>query len=335
MGGEARLGSESERSRATFILKNVTANTQFSIICAIFGLIVLFSILSPYFLSLNNMLNIGQYASIMGILAIGETMALLTGGFDISIAAVAAFCGMVTAIFIQTFEQPLGISIFMGLLAGAGAGAVNAFIHTGLKINPLITTLSTMSIFRSLAFIVNEGKTVTITNDAFLEIGRSSILGIPSCFFFMIILMIVMGYVLMQTGFGRKLYCIGGNKYASFLSGINITRTKFIMFILIGIFSGFAGILMASQTGAGLSSAAMGMEMNVIAAAILGGVSLAGGKGNMQGTFLGVFLLAMIQNGMVMINVQSYYQNLVKGIILVVSVYIDVLRNGQDDVKAQ
>jgi ribose transport system permease protein len=335
MGGETRLGSESGRQRATFILKNVTSNTQFSVICAILGLMVLFSVLSPYFLSLNNILNIGEYASIMGILAVGETMALITGGFDISVAAVAAFCGMVTAMFIQTFEQPIGISILMGLLAGAGAGAANAFIHTMLKINPLITTLATMSIFRSLAYIVSEGKTITIVNDDFLAIGRSTILGIPSCFFFMIVVMIVMGYVLSQTGFGRRLYSIGGNKYASFLSGINITRTKFIMFIMIGIFSGFAGILMASQTGAGLTNAATGMEMNVIAAARLGGVSLAGGKGNMQGTFLGVFLLAMIQNGMVMINVQSYYQNLVKGIILVISVYIDVLRNGQDDVKAQ
>jgi ribose transport system permease protein len=219
------------------------------------------------------------------------------------------------------------------LLVGAAAGAVNAFIHTTLKINALITTLSTMSIFRSLAFIVSEGKTVTITNNEFLEIGRGTIIGIPSCFLFMIILMLIFGYILSQTGFGRKLYSIGGNAYASFLSGIKINRVKFMMYILIGMLSGIAGVLMASQTGAGLSNAANGMEMNVIAGVILGGVSLSGGKGNMLGTFLGIFLLAMIQNGMVMINVQSYYQNLVKGIILVVSVYIDVLRNKSDDVK--
>jgi ribose transport system permease protein len=326
-----------EKTENNFVvsLKKLTGNTQFSVICAIIGLGALFSILSPYFLSLDNILNIGQYASIMGILAIGETMALITGGLDISIAAVSAFCGMIVATMLQDLQQSIFVSILAALFVGALAGAVNAFINTTLKINPLITTLSTMAIFRSLAFIVSDGKTVTITNNQFLEIGRGTLLGIPSCFLFMMILMLIFGYVLSQTSFGRKLYAIGGNKYASFLSGININATKFIMFILIGILSAFAGVLMSSQTGAGLSNAAYGMEMNVIAGVILGGVSLSGGKGNMLGTFLGIFLLAMIQNGMVMINVQTYYQNLVKGIILVVSVYIDVLRNKPDDVKMQ
>lgn len=316
------------------ILKNLVASTQFSVVCAIVGLGILFTILSPYFLSLENLMNIGVYASVMGILAAGETLALITGGLDISIASVAAFAGMVVATLIQA-GYDVTLAIIAALAVGAFAGALNAFINTALKINPLITTLSTMSIFRSLAFITSSGKTITITHNGFLAIGRDFTLGIPNSLLLMVLVFVVVGYILSQTSFGRRLYAIGSNKYASYLSGINITRSKYALFTLAGIFSAFAGVLMASQTGAGLPQAANGMEMNVIAGVILGGVSLSGGKGNMIGTFLGVFLLAMIQNGMVLLNIQSYYQLLVKGVILVIAVYIDVLRNGGDDVKAK
>ena len=309
------------------VYKKIIGSTQFSVMCAVFALGVLFTILSPYFLTFQNLLNIGAYAAIMGIMATGETMALITGGLDISIAAVAAFAGMIVATLIQS-GYPIWVSIIVALLGGTAAGTFNALLNTKLRINALITTLATMSIFRSLSFIVSSGRTITITNDQFLEIGRGDVLGVPNLLLLMILVMAIGGYVMSQTSFGRKLYAIGGNSYASFLSGINITKVKFGLFMMGGTFSAFAGILMASQTGAGLPQAANGAEMNVIAAVILGGVSLSGGKGNMIGTFLGVFLMAMIQNGMVLLSIESYYQLLVKGVILVIAVFIDVLRNG-------
>lgn len=314
---------DANKTRISIDLKSTT----FNVLIAYIAICIFFGILSPYFFSLKNFLNIGAYASIMGILATGLTMALITGGLDISISSIAAFAGMIVSALLKA-EYPTIVCILAALCCGLVGGLLNGTIITKFKINPIITTLGTMSIFRGLSYALVQGKSITITNEAFLQIGRGFTLGIPNSIIIMILSYIVIGYILSSTPFGRKIYAIGGNSYASYLSGINVNKTRFLLYLIAGVMSALAGIIMTAQNGAGLPQAGTGIEMDVVAAVILGGVSLAGGKGNVVGTFLGVLLLATVANGMVLLNIQSYYQLIVKGGILILAVLIDAVRGG-------
>ena len=310
--------------------RSVKLSTELVLLSAYLIMCLIFSLASPYFLSLNNFLNIGLYGSIMGIAAVGMTLVLLTGNIDVSIGSVMGLTGVTMATLLQR-NVPLPVAIIIGLSIGAFGGFVNGIFVTRLRINSLIVTLSTMAILRGLAFVLCGGLSIVITDVGFRWFGRDYVLNIPVSLLLMVIFYIVFAYILKNTKFGRRVYAVGGNSRASYLSGINIKHVQVWVFTISGLAAAVGGFLMAAQTGSGLPQAGTGLELDVIAAAVLGGTSLSGGKGKIVGTLLGVMIMSTLSNGMVLMNVPSFYQQIAKGCVLLIAVFLDSLRMGNKD----
>lgn len=301
--------------------------TEFTLFIAYLVMLLFFTIASPYFFNMRNFLNIGLYSSIVGTSAVGMTLVLLSGGIDVSVGAIMGLVGVAMGMMLQA-NYPMPLVVLSGLIMGTFCGLVNGLIITKLRINALIATLSTMAIFRGLAFVVCGGLSVLITSVDFRWFGRGYLLNIPVSLIIMIVFFIIFGYILKNTKFGRRIYATGGNPRASYLSGINIRRIRIWVFTISGFTAGLGGLLMASQTGSGLPQAGQGMELDVIAAVVLGGTSLAGGRGKIIGTLLGVLMMSTLSNGMILMNVPSFYQQIAKGCVLLLAVMVDTIRVG-------
>jgi ribose/xylose/arabinose/galactoside ABC-type transport system permease subunit len=313
----------SEASKKYFSLKS--SNNNVSLIIAFLAMCILFSLLTPHFLTLENFINIGTYSSIIAIMAFGLTVAMILGAMDLSQYAIATASGMLIAL-LNRIETPIGVAIILAILMGVVLGAINGIIVSFFGVNAIITTLGTQQIFRGIAYIVSDGKNITLKNEFFSFLGRGYVLGIPIVMIFMAIIFAITFYVLKYTPFGRKVFAIGGNAYASYLSGINIKRVKMGAFIYSGITAALGGILLSAQIGVAMPTAGIGSEMDVIAAVILGGVSLAGGNGKVSSTLLGILILQTISNGLTLLSVQSYWQMIIKGFVLILAVLLDVMR---------
>ncbi|NLA92153.1 MAG: ABC transporter permease [Spirochaetales bacterium] len=302
-------------------------NSEVTLLIALFLIGLVFTILSPYFLTIKNFLNIGIYSAIIGVTATTTTLALIQGCIDISVGSIMALTGMICAILLKSGAS-MFVAIVIAFAAGVAGGAFNGLMVSKAKINPMITTLSTMTIFRGIAYLSNDGISIVINNNSFKWMGRGYIGPIPFIIILMLIAYFAMWYIAKYTAFGRRIYATGSNPRASYLSGINTSRMIFVVYILNGMMAGISGILMAAQSGAGLPIAGEGYEMTIISACILGGTSLSGGKGSIWGTFIGVIMLTTIANGLTMLAVQTFWQHIIKGIILLVSVLIDSIRSG-------
>jgi len=302
-------------------------NSEATLLVALFLIGTVFTILSPFFLSIKNFLNIGIYSAIIGVTATTTTLALIQGCIDISVGSIMALTGMVCAILLKS-GMPMAFAIIIAFSLGIACGAFNGLMVSKAKINPMITTLSTMTIFRGIAYLSNNGISIVINNNSFKWIGRGYIGPIPFIIILMLSAYFIMWYISKYTAFGRKIYATGSNTRASYLSGINVTRMIWIVYMLNGMMAGTSGILMAAQSGAGLPIAGEGYEMTIISACILGGTSLSGGKGSIWGTFIGVIMLTTISNGLTMLAVPTFWQHIIKGVILLISVLIDSIRSG-------
>ena len=307
-----------------FFKKNMTTITVLLIIYAL--LILVFSLLTPYFLSIRNLFNIGQYASVLGLIAIGMTIVILSGGLDISVGSIVAVTGMIVA---TTFPEngSVILMIALGLAIGLVCGSINGFLIAYAKITPIITTLATMSIFRGVAYLWTDSISVFIVNDNFKWIGRGYLGVFPIPLILMLLVFLVFWGILKYSGFGRKVYAIGGNAQACYLSGIIVRRVQLKIYIVCGVLSGLAGTMLASQTSSGLPQAGLRIEMDIIAAVVLGGTTLAGGKGHVFGSLIGVLILATLGNGLTLLNVPSFWQLIVKGFVLLFAIVLDVVRS--------
>lgn len=301
-------------------LTTVNLILTFIVICLVFAS------QSEFFLTLDNFLNIGRTLGVVGIVAIGMTMVLITGGVDISVGSVAALSGVVTSTLWINSGVPLGLATLVGLLSGMLVGLFNGFMITVVRINPLITTLASFSIVRGLAFVLSEGQTNQLNNEAFKFLGRGEILGMPVSLVLMITLYVFFFIVLHHTRFGRNLYAIGGSTEASRLAGIDVSRHLLIVYVTSGLLAALGGIIISSQLASSAPRAAVGLEFTVIAAVVLGGTSLAGGKGSLVGTLVGVFILRVLDNGLVQMRVSSFYQDVVGGLMLLLAVGFDQIR---------
>jgi ribose transport system permease protein len=287
-------------------------------------LMIVLSVLSPYFLSVNNFLNILVAISTIGIMSVAMTMVIVSGGIDLSIGSVVAISGVIVSQFSQFMPMPLAILI--ALVVGVIIGSINGIAVTRFNVNPLITTLGMLSIVRGFAFVFSGGLTHDIFDESFGFLGRGYLLGIPFQVIVMVILFLLTAWVMRQTIFGRAIYAIGGNAQASRLAGIPVRRLQMIVYILSGLSAALGGVFLASQLSAGAPAAATGIELSVIAAVILGGSSLNGGKGTIWGTLLGVLILGTLNNGLTLLNVSSYYQDVARGLVLLLAVGLDQLR---------
>ncbi|MBV9230609.1 MAG: ABC transporter permease [Chloroflexi bacterium] len=284
-------------------------------------LIVVLSILSPYFLSVNNFLNILVAVSTIGIMSVATTMVIVSGGIDLSIGSVVAIAGVIVSLNI-----PIPLAILVALVIGVVVGCINGFAVTRFNINPLITTLGMMSIVRGFAFVISGGLSRDIFDEGFGFLGRGYVLGIPFQVIVMVVLFLLTAWVMRQTTFGRAIYAVGGNAQAARLAGLPVRRLQMTVYILSGLSAALGGVFLASQLSAGAPAAATGIELSVIAAVILGGSSLNGGKGTIWGTLLGVLILGTLNNGLTLLNVSSYYQDVARGLVLLLAVGLDQLR---------
>jgi ribose transport system permease protein len=289
------------------------------------AIVVFFSLKSPYFLSVQNFLNIGLATAIMGIIAVVMTKVIVSGGIDLSVGSVVALTGVIT-VQVYTSTKSVTLAVICGMLIGIVIGLLNGFFITYLKINPLITTLGTMSIARGLAFVLSGGLTSSMSSDSFKFLGRGYLFGIPFPLVIMIICFIIAHIVMTRTVFGRTVYAIGGNEVASRLAAIPVRRNQMIIYLLSGTAAALGGLILTSQLAAGAPQAATGIELSVIAAVILGGTSLTGGKGTIIGTLLGVIIMGTVNNGLVLLNVSSYWQEVARGGVLLTAVAIDQLQ---------
>ncbi len=282
------------------------------------------AIARPHFLSAANLLNVLLQVSINGILAVGVTLVLLTGGVDLSLGSLVALTGVVAALCArQEGAASTGLAVAAGVAAGAACGAVNGLVVTRGRVAPFIVTLGMMTIARGLALVLSDGKPVSQLVPGFLVIGGGDVLGIPIP---VLILAAVAGAAfvhLRHMRHGRYLYAVGGNEEAARACGIRVGGVKVSAYALCGALAGLAGVILASRITTGQPNAGIAYELDAIAAAVIGGTSLSGGVGGVGGTLLGVLLLGVIDNGLDLLGVSSYYKQIVKGAIIVGAVLID------------
>jgi ribose transport system permease protein len=290
-------------------------------------IIIVMSNLTPYFFSLSNFRAVSVGMAPTAVIVIGMTILLASGGFDLSVGSVMALSSTVVAMLLLA-GMSIPIAVICGLLLGGVAGLVNGLLVTLLGINPLIATLGTMSITRGIALVLTEGFSVSSLPPTFAWVGKADITGLPAIVMLTLILMIAFDLAVRHTRFFRQVYFIGANEKAAMLSGIHVNRVRIIAYVLTGILAAGAGILLASRLMSGTPTAGNGIELQVLAAAVIGGASLRGGEGTILGAFLGVVFVALINNAMTMLAVSIYWQMIVIGAVLVLAVALDmVIRN--------
>ncbi len=300
--------------------------TTLTLIISFLLLCFVFATQSDNFLTLNNLENVSKQLAVVGVVSIGMTVVLVSGGVDLSVGSVAALSGVVTSLLWIEAGIPLVIAVVCGLLSGTLVGFLNGFMVTFMKINPLITTLGTFSIVRGLAFVLSAGQTNQLSNEVFQFLGRGEVFGVSFSLLLMLALYTLFFVIMRYTQFGRNLYALGGSPDAARLAGIAVTRHLLIAYTLCGTLAALSGLIIASQLASSAPRAAIGLEFTVITAVILGGTSLAGGKGTLIGTLVGVIILRTLSNGMTITNVESWWQDVASGTALILAVGFDQIR---------
>ncbi len=302
------------------------ASPMAGMIIAIAAMMVGFAITAPNFFLFANFLNILIGSSVMGLVAVGESYLIIAGHIDLSPGAVSAFSGMLVAVLLKNAFAPLA-AVPLALLVGAGIGYVNATLVNRLKLQPFIATLATSSLFRGLAFIINDGKTEQIFDKRFLALGIDRFLGLPISVWVLLLVLAAFAVVLRYTTLGRNVYIIGGNPVAARLAGIDAQKLVTKLYVLCAALTSLGGVMLAARMNAGQPTASNGLEFDAITAAVLGGIAFSGGSGSMPGTILGIFILVGFNNGLLIMNVPSFWQYVARGGLLVVALSFDTIRH--------
>jgi len=287
-------------------------------------IIIVISIMSPNFLTINNIFNVLRQVSINALIAFGMTFVILTGGIDLSVGSILALTGAVTAGMLASGMDPI-LAMGLGLLLGAILGAVNGIIIAKGKVAPFIATLATMTIYRGLTLVYTEGKPISGLGDSlsFQLLGKGYFFGIPVPIVTMLLAFGVLYFILKKTTFGRRVYAVGGNEEASKLSGIRVDRIKIYVYALTGFLAALASLILTSRLNSAQPTAGNMFELDAIAAVVLGGTSLTGGRGWIVGTVIGALIIGVLNNGLNLIGVSSFFQQVVKGAVILIAVLLD------------
>ncbi|CAM4294593.1 ABC transporter permease [Cytophagaceae bacterium 50C-KIRBA] len=305
-------------------LKKILIGSQSGgIFLALILMCVLISSLTPRFLTDTNLLVILNQVSVNAILAFGVTFVIISGGIDLSLGSMLAVAGVVAALFAKSDGGNVYLALLMALGVGALMGAMNGFTVILSKVPPFIVTLGTMTIARGAALIISSGRPVSDLSESFNYLGNGDLVGIPIPILFLVGTYVVCHFVLTQTVFGRYVTAIGGNETAAWVAGIPVAKVKWWVYTLSGIFAALGGILLSARINTGQPNAGLGFELDAIAAVIIGGTSTRGGKGSMTGTLLGVLFIGVINNGLDLLNVSAYWQQVVMGGIIILAVVLD------------
>lgn len=287
-------------------------------------IIIILAFLSDSFLTVDNILNLLRQISINALIAFGMTFVILTAGIDLSVGSLLALGSALTAGMLSSGMDPI-LAIFFGLIIGLALGAMNGLIITKGKVAPFIATLATMTIFRGATLVFTDGKPVTGLSDsvAFQMMGKGYFFFIPVPIIIMLVVFAVLYFVLHNTVFGRRVYAVGGNEEAATLSGVKSDRIKILVYSLTGMLAVLAGIILTSRLNSAQPTAGTMYELDAIAAVVIGGTSLMGGRGRITGTLIGALIIGVISNGLNLLNVSSFYQQIVKGAVILFAVMLD------------
>lgn len=299
---------------------------KYGIFIILILLIILMTILTPHFLTATNLLNIVRQMSIIGIIAIGVTPIIITRGIDLSSGSLIALISVVVAMTAQA-DMPIIFPILAGLGAGLFVGFINGFMVAKAMLPPFIATLGMMTSARGLALLVSDGRPIGGISDSFRFIGQGVILGIPVPIIIFAIIGLITWVILNKTKLGKYIYAIGGNEQAAITAGINVPKVKLFVYSYAGLLGGIAGIILTSRIASGQPQSGLMFELDAIASAVIGGTSLFGGIGTVGGTIIGALIIGVMNNGLDLLGVSSYWQQITKGAIIVIAVYIDSRKN--------
>lgn len=305
--------------KLTHILKKYGIVIAFALVCLVMWA------LTPYFLTSSNLLNVVRQSSIIGVMAIGVTFVILSGGIDLSVGSVMALSGMIAAGTLQNGSGML-VAVLAALGVGIAAGLVNGILVTKGGITPFVVTLGMMSIARGLTLLYSNGYPISGFSPAYRFIGGGVILGIPLPVVLFLLVVLVGWAVLTQTRLGRYTYAIGGNEETVKLSGINSDFFKTSVYVISGVTAAISALILTSRLNSAGPTAGLTYELTVIAAVVIGGTSLSGGRGTVWGSLIGALLIAVINNGMNLMGISPYFQELARGVIIILAVYVDRLR---------
>lgn len=320
------------RGTHSYTLKNFMSD--FGIILVFFFFCITLAVINPYFLKPRNLINVLRQISINGLLSIGMTFVILTGGIDLSVGSMLAFSGVVAASFVSPAfggsVHSVSLAIILSLLAGLGMGAVNGGLIAKWKVPPFVATLGMLSIARGVTFIYSDGMPIPNIDTRFLFIGQGEIGGIPFPVLIFAVVFCLSWIVLYKTRFGRYVYAVGGNEKSAKISGVNTRLIIFFTYVISGILSALGGLILTARTTAGLPQAGVSYELDAIAAVVIGGTSLSGGQGDLVGTLFGALIMGVINNGLDLMGVSSYYQQVIKGTIIIGAILLDSLRKEKE-----
>lgn len=302
--------------------------SRYGILIALLVICIILSIATPYFFTVQNLVIVLRQVSVNGILAIGVTFVIIAGGIDLSLGSVVALTGVIAASFAHPGVYPLIVPLLIGLLTGALVGVISGLTITIGRVAPFIVTLGMMTMARGLALVWSDGRPVTNLSPAFNFIGGGDVLYIPVPILLFVLVIIVAYILLNYTTTGRYIYAVGGNEQAARASGIRVNAVKMFAYIMCSGLAALAGIVLAARITTGQPNAGVAYELDAIAAVVIGGTSLLGGRGTVTGTVIGVLIIGVINNGLDLLNVSSYYQQIIKGVIIIGAVLID-RKNGK------
>ena len=289
------------------------------------ALCIVLTIANPIFMTDRNISNLLRQGSMIAILAVGQTFVIITAGIDLSVGAIVGFSTVVIALLIQA-GVPTPVAILITLLVGMGIGMFHGFGITRMGLPPFIITLATLTSLRGIGLVMTNGSTISINDTVFTGFATQSLLGIPSLFW-MVILVSIPAYVFLDhSRWGRYLFAVGSNRESARLSGVSVPRTIYLAYSLSGFFAAFVGVLLAMRIGIGNATQADGWELLAIASTVIGGTSLFGAIGSVHGPLIGAFILAVINNGANLLNVNSFWQRIITGVLIIIIVFFDQLR---------
>ncbi len=300
-----------------------------ALILVLILLCIIFQLKNPLFFTFDNVIAVLRQLSIYGVVGIGMGVLLLNGYLDLTVGSIVGFCGVLVAMLMTQFGFPVWAAIILTLLSGAAIGAFNGTVITVTGIPPFIFTLAMTAAYRGIIYLITGGKTISGFSDGFLAIGRKSLLKIPVPVIIFFIVLFIVWFILNKTTFGRSVYICGGNPMAARYSGLNVKRTAIISYAICGMTAAIAGIILASKLASAQPTLGNSYEMEAISVAAIGGISLAGGVGSITGVLLGALILGVIDNGMIMMGITSYWQMVVKGVVIVAAVIFDIYRKNK------
>lgn len=303
-------------------IKALLKYEQMALLLSLIGLCIISTIISPVFLSVNNLMNVLRTASLTAICAMGYMFVILLGEMDLSVGSMQAVVGIVS-VMILNFTKSVPAALLGGMVTGAILGCINGLLVTKAGINSLIASLGTMAILRGSAYIITNGISIQANIPGFEILGTGYIGPFPIPFLIAVVIFAALYFVLNKTVFGRNVYAVGGNNSAARLCGINVGRIKMAAYIIVGVLTALSGYILACRLNSAQPNAGDGFEFQVISAVVLGGVSLSGGKGNLTGAVIGVLILSVLSNVLVLAGVSSFYQEVSRGIVILLAVYID------------